>query len=189
MPHHAAPVELQKVPGRPTDAGSEQAGERDVDGNGEAVAQAAARAGPEPCSSFSRCRGTPRRAVPTWQARKPKPPRRHGRPAGPTPEPLVSVTSTLSWRPRWRTVMEGVEPSTVGLSVRCSTRLSYISGAHDGIRTHDLRIAPALCLTEPHARPGSGHRRYTRAQRGPCQARFEELDPLPVTGALPGAGV
>jgi hypothetical protein len=44
-------------------------------------------------------RGHPRRAVPTWQWGSRSRPAAATDPAGPAPEPLVSVTSTLSWRP------------------------------------------------------------------------------------------
>jgi hypothetical protein len=36
--------------------------------------------------------------------------------------------------------------------------------------------------------PGSCDQRYTGPQSGPRQARFRELDPLPVTGTSPGSG-
>ena len=58
----------------------------------------------------------------------------------------------------------GFEPTTSG-SLRRSARLSYMRN------------------------PGSSDRRYTGWQCHPRQARPHELDPLPVTGASPGAGV
>ncbi len=103
---------IQSRGGRPTRVAG--AGERDGDGASEAAAQNA-RAGPEPCSSFSRSLAAPEGRFRLWRAQAFALPHR-GQPRRTDPETRsqkpVSRLAAIKGR-----VMKGFEPSTLRLTI------------------------------------------------------------------------